>query len=66
MYNLIANLCIIIGVIVCVSFATYTLADQGPAEFRWINHEDMVLFLGATATAFEGMSLVLPIKVGIS
>ena len=61
--NLVANIFVGIGLLVCIAWSCTVLADKGPAkDVQMFNKHDCFLFLGSVAVAFEGMSLVLPIK----
>lgn len=64
--NLIANVFVAVGLIVCIAWSCATLARDGLAPgIQMFNKHDCFLFLGAVALGFEGMSLVLPIKVWV-
>lgn len=61
--NLVANVFVGIGLLVCIAWSCTVLGDKGPAkDVQMFNRHDCFLFLGSVAVAFEGMSLVLPIK----
>lgn len=62
--NLVANVFVLVGLFACIAWSCVVLARDGPAsDVQLFNHHDCWLFLGAVAVSFEGMSLVLPIKV---
>jgi proton-coupled amino acid transporter len=62
--NLVANVFVCIGLVACIAWSCVVLARDGPApDVQLFNPADCFLFLGAVAVSFEGMSLVLPIKV---
>ncbi len=61
--NLVANVFVAVGLVACLAWSCTVLATDGPApDVRLFNRHDCFLFLGSVAVAFEGMSLVLPIK----
>jgi solute carrier family 36 (proton-coupled amino acid transporter) len=62
--NLVANVFVCVGLVACIAWSCVVLAQDGPApDVQMFNPSDCFLFLGAVAVSFEGMSLVLPIKV---
>jgi|EP00624_Nannochloropsis_granulata_P005444 proton-coupled amino acid transporter len=61
--NLIANVFVGFGLAACLVWSCTVLATDGPAaDIHMFNRNSCFLFLGSVAVAFEGMSLVLPIK----
>jgi len=61
--NLVANVFVGFGLVACLVWSCTVLATNGPApDIQMFNRDSCFLFLGSVAVAFEGMSLVLPIK----
>ncbi|GAB5032492.1 amino acid transporter [Nannochloropsis oceanica] len=61
--NLFANIFVGFGLAACLVWSCTVLATDGPAaDIHMLNRNSCFLFLGSVAVAFEGMSLVLPIK----
>lgn len=61
--NLVANIFVGVGLVACLVWSCTVLATDGPAPgIHMFNRASCFLFLGSVAVAFEGMSLVLPIK----
>lgn len=61
--SLLANFCILSGLLIVVYFTVKEIAINGIKEFQpWINTSKFSLFIGTAIFAFEGIGLILPIQ----